>query len=113
MIRTLAAIFLIALPSVPLFAQTDEKDTKLSFSVTRFDPKDRPVPEFILKNGGTETEISVPLTYIAGPFTATLREGKHLDFFKPGVEEPVLTTVIPPDMRKDLLLVNPGFKKSI
>lgn len=105
MIRTLAAILVIALPSVPFFAQTDGKDAKLSFSVTRFDPRDRPIPGFILKNGGTEAEISVPLTYIAGPFTATLREGKHLDFFKPGIEEPVLTTVIPSDMRKDLLLV--------
>lgn len=105
MIRTLAAILVIALPSFPLFAQTDEPDAKLSFSVTRFDPSDRPSPDFIMKNGGTETEISVPLTYMAGPFTATLLEDKHLDFFKPGIEEPVLTTVIPPDMRKDLLLV--------
>lgn len=105
MTRTLVSILLIGLTSVPLFAQTDEKGEKLSFSVTRFDPRDRPIPEFILKNGGTETELSVPLTYIAGPFTATLREDKHLDFFKPGIEEPVITTVIPPDMRKDLLLV--------
>ena len=105
MIRTLAAIFLIGLASVPLSAQTDEQGEKLSFSVTRFDPSDRPSPDFILKDGGKETGISVPLTYIAGPFTATLREGKHLDFFKPGIEEPVITTVIPPDMRKDLLLV--------
>jgi hypothetical protein len=105
MIRILTAMFLIGLIPSPLFAQTEGKDTKVSFSVTRFDPRDRPIPEFILKNGGAETELSVPLTYIAGPFTATLREDKHLDFYKPGIEEPVLTTVIPPDMRKDLLLV--------
>lgn len=105
MTRTLAAILFIGLTSGPLSAQTDEQGEKLSFSVTRFDPRDRPIPEFIMKNGGTETEISVPLTYIAGPFTATLREGKHLDFYKPDIEEPVLTTEIPPDMRRDLLLV--------
>jgi hypothetical protein len=105
MTRTLAATLLIGLTSISLFAQTENHGDKVRFSVTRFDPRDRPIPEFILKNGSTETEISVPLTYIAGPFTATLREEKYLDFFKPGSEEPELSTAIPPEMRKNLLLV--------
>jgi len=105
MIRKLATIFLIGLSTSQLFAQTDKQGDKLSFSVTRFDPRDRPIPEFIVKDGGTETEILVPLTYIAGPFNTTLRDGKHLDFFKPGGTEPVISTVIPQEIRKDLLLV--------
>jgi hypothetical protein len=105
MIRTLVTILFIGLASSTLFAQTDKQGDKLSFSVTRFDPRDRPIPEFMVKNGGTEIQMLVPLTYIAGPFTATLRDDKHLDFFKPGGTEPVLSTVIPPDIRKDLLLV--------
>jgi len=112
MIRTLVTILFIGLPSSPLFAQTDKQGDKLSFSVTRFDPRDRPIPEFMVKNGGTETEVKVPLTYIAGPFTATLRDDKHLDFFKPGGTEPALSTVIPPEVRKDLLLVFVPVKES-
>lgn len=105
MILKFFAILVIALPSNRLFAQTAKPDDKVIFSVTRFDPRDRPIPEFMVKNGGTETELRVPLTYIAGPFTATLREDKYLDFFKAGAKEPVLSTVIPPEMRRDLLLV--------
>jgi len=105
MIRSFVTILAIALGSNTLSAHAPKQGTKIQFSVTRFDPLDRPAPEFMVKHGGTETPVLVPLTYIAGPFTATLREDKHLDFYKPGIEEPVLTTVIPPDMRKDLLLV--------
>ena len=66
---------------------------------------DRPAPEFMVKNGGTETTVKVPLTYIAGPFSATLRDDQYLDFFKPGVKVPVLSTEVPPELQKDLLLV--------
>jgi hypothetical protein len=105
MIRTLAAFLALGLLPGTLLAQDPEKDTKIQFSVTRFDPRDRPIPEFIIKNGSTETQMRVPLTHIAGPFTATLRDGKHLEFFQPDSKAPVITTVIPPALREDLLLV--------
>jgi hypothetical protein len=47
----------------------------------------------------------VPLTYIAGPFTATLRDGKFLDFFEGAAEKPSLTVEIPTTTRKNLLIV--------
>lgn len=105
MICKLVTILFIGLASGKVFAQDSKQGTKVSFSVTRFDPRDRPVPEFMVKNGSTETQLIVPLTYIAGPFTATLRDDKHLDFFKPGIKEPVLSTMVPPEMQKDLLVV--------
>ena len=105
MIRTLVSILFVGLIPNLLFAQYSKQGTKIEFSVTRFDPRDRPIPEFIVKDGSKETQMLVPLTYIAGPFTATLRDEKHLDFFKPGIKEPVLSTAVPPELQKDLLLV--------
>jgi hypothetical protein len=52
------------------------------------------------------------MTYIAGPFSATLRDDQYLDFFEPGTKEPVLSTVVPPEWQKDLLLVFIPVKKS-
>ena len=56
--------------------------------------------------------MKVPLTYIAGPFSATLRDDKYLDFFEPGAKVPVLSTVVPPELQKDLLLVFIPVKES-
>lgn len=112
MIRTLVTILMIGLFANKLSAQDSKQGAKVHFSVTRFDPMDRPAPGFIVKNGGTETQVLVPLTYIAGPFSATLRDGQHLDFFEPGGKEPVLSTVVPPELQKDLLLVFIPVKES-
>lgn len=112
MIRTFVTILVIGLFANKLSAQDSKLGAKVHFSVTRFDPMDRPAPGFIVKNGGTETEVLVPLTYIAGPFSATLRDGQYLDFFEPGTKEPVLSTAIPPEFQKDLLLVFIPLKES-
>jgi hypothetical protein len=112
MIRTLVTILVISLCSHKLSAQAAKQGTKIHFSVTRFDPMDRPAPAFIVKNSGTETEVKVPLTYIAGPFSATLRDDQYLDFYEPGAKVPVLSTAVPPELQKDLLLVFIPLKES-
>jgi hypothetical protein len=112
MIRSLVAILVIGLFSNMLSAQDSKQGTKIQFSVTRFDPMDRPAPEFVVKNGSSEHRVEVPMTYIAGPFSATLRDDQYLDFFEPGTKEPVLSTVVPPEWQKDLLLVFIPVKKS-
>lgn len=105
MIRILLDILFVTLLSNQLFAQPGKQATQISFSVTRFDPMDRPAPDFVVKNGNKETALQAPLTYIAGPFTATLRDGQHLDFFAPGGLLPVISTAVPPELHKDLLIV--------
>lgn len=98
------AILALWLAVTGVSAQKAEPDSKITFSVTRFDPQDRPSPKFVVKQGSKDVEVEVPLTYIAGPFTATLREGKFLDFFEGDAEQPALTTQIPEAMRSDLLI---------
>lgn len=105
MIRILVITLFVCLAPDRLFAEAAKPGGKVVFSVTRFDPMDRPAPEFVVKSGATEVPLQVPLTHIAGPFSATLRDGKHLDFFKSGGEVPVLSTLVPPELQKDLLLV--------
>jgi hypothetical protein len=105
MIRILCSILAICLAANNLLAQGSKPGAKIRFSVTRFDPMDRPAPEFMVKDGAQMTPVKVPLTYIAGPFSATLRDDKYLDFFEPGAKVPVLSTVIAPELRKDLLVV--------
>lgn len=88
------------------FLQAQEKSTaRVSFSVTRFDPNDRPSPKFEVGGVGKRTTIEVPLTDIEGPFKATLRNDQFLDFFKGAAEKPVLSIKVAPSKRKDLLLV--------
>ncbi len=105
MMRFFFIFFLLILNSIFAHAQSEQVVTKISFSVTRFDPLDRPAPELVTRNGSAESAIEVPMTYIAGPYTATLREGQYLDFFAPGGEVPALSTTIPTEWQKDLLLV--------
>jgi hypothetical protein len=112
MIRLFATILFITLSAGKLPAQDSGKGAKVHFSVTRFDPMDRPAPEYLVKNGAAETQVSVPLTYIAGPFSATLRDDQYLDFFEPGGKVPVLSTSVPPGLQKDLLLVFIPVKES-
>jgi len=114
----LSVLLLVAAAAVvlPANAQSGRGDeaAKVTFKVTRFDVADRPPPEFELRGGGEPVTLEVPLTYIAGPFKATLRDGRFLDFFRPGAERPEISLPIPPAMRKDLLLVfvagNDGFE---
>jgi len=112
MIRPLSSILVLCLAATNLCAQGSKQGAKISFSVTRFDPMDRPAPEFMVKNGAKETPVKVPLTYIAGPFSATLRDDNYLDFFEPGAKAPVLSTGVPPELRKDLLLIFIPVKES-
>lgn len=93
-------------------AQKSESDAKVTFTVTRFDPQDRPAPKYIVKSGSKQSEIEVPLTYIAGPFTATLRDGQFLDFYSGASEKPSLSTQIPLGMRQDLLIAFVPTKES-
>jgi hypothetical protein len=69
---TLTLLFL-----TPLAQAQEKSTTTIEFRVTRFDPGDGKPPEF---RAGTESEtFQVPITYIAGPFKATLRD----DFVHP------------------------------
>lgn len=103
--KILSVVFIfLALIGLSASAQESESSSKVTFSVTRFDPQDRPPPEFSIKNGGKITELKIPLTYIAGPFTATLRDGKFLDFFQGEAEKPAVTAEIPAAMHQDLLI---------
>lgn len=77
----------------------------ISFKVTRFDPLDRPPPEFLVGTKGAGIEVKIPLTYIAGPFKTTLREGGYLDFWQTGGDKPEISIRIGEEERKNLLLV--------
>jgi len=114
MIRLFSALLVLALPVTGASAQESKVGSKVTFSVTRFDPRDLPSPKFVVKNGSRDVEIEVPLTYIAGPFSATLRDDKFLDFFEGGAKVPAISTEIPVAMLKDLLVVfvpaEKGFK---
>lgn len=114
MIRPLPALLVLVLAITGASAQESKVGSKVTFSVTRFDPEDRPSPKFVVKNGAKPVEIEVPLTYIAGPFSATLRDDKFLDFFEGNAEVPAISTEIPVTMLKDLLVVfvpaEKGFK---
>ena len=104
-----AALFLVLPllfgPGTDALAQADGKPgSRVSFRVTRFDPADRPSPVFRVPGGAGRSEVAVPLTCIAGPFEATLRDESFLDFFEGDGKKPVLSVAIDPNQRKDLLL---------
>jgi hypothetical protein len=109
----IAALHLL-LPSVFLLATTlpspaqgsEDKSPTVSIRVTRFDPQDRESPKFKAGAGASKTEIEVPLTYIAGPFKATLRDEKFLDLWDPNPgEKPAISVEISATEREHLLLV--------
>jgi len=111
---------MIARPSFPLFfglllalvavtplamAQGQGDDpSKVEFRVTRFDPGDAPPPSFRAGARGSSLEFNVPLTHIAGPFEAPLREGM-LDLWRGEAETPEISIPIAPEEREHLLLV--------
>lgn len=77
----------------------------MTYKITRFDPSDHPPPEFRIGNKKKGTLVKVPLTHIAGPLTAKLRDGKHLDFWGKDEEKPQITLTIGKHEREGLLLV--------
>ena len=101
---SLVAAFLLA--QLPSPAQdTAGRSSSITFRVTRFDPADRPSPKFQVGSGETKEEIEVPLTYIAGPFKSTLREGGFLDLWRNSTEKPEISIKIGPSEQNHLLLV--------
>ncbi len=79
--------------------------SKVEFRVTRFDPGDAPPPEFRAGTGSGAVEFEVPLTHIAGPFEAPLRDGGVLDLWRAGAETPEISIRIEPQQLEHLLLV--------
>ena len=93
---------LLTLIAYPLSAQSDDKSAKVKFRVTRFDLLDKAPPRYEV---GTERlALEVPLNFIEGPHTATLREGRFLDFFPGKAEKPEFSLTIAENERTDLLL---------
>jgi hypothetical protein len=101
----LTAVLLFA--NLPVMAQGDSKKgaAKVEFRVTRFDPDDRKSPVFRAGGADRQVEIEVPLTFIAGPFEAPLRDGTTLDLWQGTAEKPVISLEIKPEEREHLLLV--------
>lgn len=80
------------------------ESASVEFRVTRFDPGDNPSPEFRVGSGAERVDVTVPLTHIAGPHTARLRDGRFLDFWRGEAEAPEISIPIGENERKDLLL---------
>jgi hypothetical protein len=104
-LRVLTAAFLFA--GFPVLAQDTgaKKAAKVEFRVTRFDVEDLESPVFRAGSGDKQVEIEVPLTFIAGPFEAPLRDGTTLDLWQGAAEKPVISVEIAPAEREHLLLV--------
>lgn len=104
-VRILSAVLLLT--GLPLFAQDSaaKKVATVEFRVTRFDLDDRESPVYRAGSGGKQVEIEVPLTFIAGPFEAPLRDGTTLDLWQGSVEKPEISLEIKPAEREHLLLV--------
>ena len=100
----LASTFLGDLPVLAQGADT-RNSAMVEFRVTRFDPGDREPPVFRAGSGTRQVEVEVPLTYIAGPFEAPLRDESILDFFQGEAERPAISLEITPAEREHLLLV--------
>ena len=98
--------FLLASAPCAIAQNPDGKSPGVTFRVTRFDPEDRESPKFKAGAGTSKADIEVPLTFIAGPFKATLRDDKFLDLWDhtPG-EKPAITVEIAAAEREHLLLV--------
>ncbi len=91
---------------VPARAQEAAANSpSVAFRVTRFDPADRPPPKFSAGTGEAKVEMEVPLTHIAGPFKAALRDGVYLDLWGDSAEKPAISLEIKPAERENLLLV--------
>ncbi|MCH7228140.1 hypothetical protein [Haloferula sp. A504] len=101
-----AAIALLLAVSPPAAGQDGSNGgATAEFRVTRFDPADRPSPTFRVGSTDSRVEVEVPLTYIAGPHQAPLRDGRFLDFWRGDAEKPEITLSLAEAERKDLLLI--------
>lgn len=106
MFRPFLLVSLLLATVVPATAQGDPaKAPTVNFRVTRFDPDDRPPPVISTGTGKEKTKLEVPLTYIAGPFKAPLRDGVYLDFWGADTGKPTISLEIKPTEREHLLLV--------
>ncbi len=103
--RTYLLLALLTAVSSILAQEGGEGGSQVAFRVTRFDPQDRPPPEFTVGGGKGRIDIKIPLTYIDGPFKATLRDDRFLDFWRGGGDKPEISISIAAGERKDLLLV--------
>ena len=97
---SLAFLFL-----TPLALSQDKSSATVEFRVTRFDPGDGKPPEFRAGQGTDAESFEIPLTYIAGPFKATLRDDTFLDLWRGNAETPEISLRIAPAERTHLLLV--------
>lgn len=106
MIRPFIAFLAALLSHAPLHAQTAENKASPSveFRVTRFDPGDARPPEFRTGNETGSTRFEIPITYIAGPFKTTLRDGVFLDLWRGAAEIPEISLRIEPCEHEHLLL---------
>jgi hypothetical protein len=97
--------FLFLLILAPLALSQDKSSATVEFRVTRFDPGDGKPPEFRAGQGTDAESFEIPLTYIAGPFKATLRDDTFLDLWRGNAETPEISLRIAPAERTHLLLV--------
>jgi hypothetical protein len=95
---SLAVLFLTPL------ALAQEKSATVEFRVTRFDPGDGKPPEFRAGQRADADSFEVPLTHIAGPFKATLRDDTFLDLWRGNAEKPEISLRLAPAERTHLLL---------
>jgi len=101
----ITAITAIAAPAPVAARPPQDAGPTIEFRVTRFDPADRPSPKFQAGPPGRQVEVEVPLTYIAGPFKAPLRNDRFLDLWRGGADQPEITLEITSAERSDLLLL--------
>jgi hypothetical protein len=103
--RSVLAVALLTTFSAPAQNADTKGAAKVEFRVTRFDPNDRESPVFRAGSGSRQVEVEVPLTFIAGPFEAPLRDGVFLDLWQGASEKPAISLKIEPAEREHLLLV--------
>jgi hypothetical protein len=105
MTRSILTILTALLSATMLHAQTAKKaSSSVEFRVTRFDPGDARPPEFRTGNEPGSSSFKVPITYIAGPFKATLRDDLFLDLWRGDTKAPEISLRIKPNERANLLL---------
>jgi hypothetical protein len=86
-------------------AQNGGADSRVEFRVARFDVMDRVSPVFKAGSPDTGVEVTVPLTFIGGPYKASLREGRFLDLWRGNSEKPEISLPIAENEHKELLLL--------
>lgn len=84
--------------------QAKKASSSIEFRVTRFDPGDARPPEFRTGKVSGSTGFEIPITYIAGPYKATLRDDVFLDLWRGDAEVPEISLRIDPFEREHLLL---------